>query len=131
MKTTTALPLFLLGYALLTPGLRAQAPAAPEPATAPAPEAAGRSRRDPADGIRFNFRGAPLETVLNYLSEAAGFIIVLDAPLKGTIDMWSAQPVSRQEAVQLLNLALNKNGYTATLKGRNLVVSTKEEARKS
>jgi type II secretory pathway component GspD/PulD (secretin) len=44
--------------------------------------------------------------------------------------MWSAQPVSRPEAVQLLNLALNKNGYSATLKGRNLVVSSKEDARK-
>jgi type II secretory pathway component GspD/PulD (secretin) len=44
--------------------------------------------------------------------------------------MWSAQPVSRTEAVQLLNLAINKSGYTATLKGRTLVVSSKEEARK-
>ena len=131
MKTTTALPLFLLGLALLASGVRAQAPADPVPASAPAPEAAGRSRRDSSEGLRFNFRGAPLETVLNYLSEAAGFVIVLDTPVKGTIDMWSAQPVSRAEAVQLLNLALIKNGYTATLKGRNLVVSTKEEARKS
>lgn len=131
MKTTIALPLFLLLAAALTPpGARAQDPAPPAPATPPTAEPAGRSRREPAEGLRFNFRGAPLETVLNYLSEAAGFVIVLDTPVKGTIDMWSAQPVSRQEAVQLLNLALNKNGYTAVLKGRNLVVSTKEEARK-
>lgn len=131
MKTTTALPLYLLlGFAVLAPGARAQDPAAPAPAANPPVEAPGRPRRDPADGLRFNFRGAPLETVLNYLSEAAGFVIVLDTPVKGTIDMWSAQPVSRVEAVQLLNLALNKHGYTATLKGRNLVVSTKEEARK-
>lgn len=131
MKTTTVLPLYLiLGLAGLAPAVWAQEPAAPAaPATAPA-DAPGRGRRDPADGLRFNFRGAPLETVLNYLSEAAGFVIVLDTPVKGTIDMWSAQPVSRPEAVQLLNLALNKHGYTATLKGRNLVVSTREEARK-
>jgi type II secretory pathway component GspD/PulD (secretin) len=38
--------------------------------------------------------------------------------------------VTRTEAVQLLNLALDKNGYTATVKGRNLIVSSKEEARK-
>jgi type II secretory pathway component GspD/PulD (secretin) len=44
--------------------------------------------------------------------------------------MWSAQPVSKQEAVQLLNLAINKSGYTAVLKGRTLVVSSKEDARK-
>jgi len=85
----------------------------------------------PADaGLRFNFRGAPLETVLNYLSEAAGFIIVLETPVRGTIDMWSAQPVSKLEAVQLLNLALNKNGYTATLQERTLVVASKDEAKK-
>jgi general secretion pathway protein D len=130
MKTTTALPLFFLGLALLAPGARAQDPATPAPATDPAVETTGRPRREPSDGLRFNFRGAPLETVLNYLSEAAGFVIVLDAPVKGSIDMWSTQPVSRSDAVQLLNLALNKNGYAATLKGRNLIVSTKEEARK-
>jgi len=124
MKTTTALPLICLGLILSDPVFGAEDGAAP-PAAPDRP-----ARPAPADGLRFNFRGAPLETVLNYLSEAAGFVIVLDTPVKGTIDMWSAQPVSRTEAVQLLNLAINKNGYTAALKGRNLVVSTKEEARK-
>jgi type II secretory pathway component GspD/PulD (secretin) len=124
MKTNFSLPALCLGLALSASGIQAQ-DAAPA-----APEAPGRAGREPAGGLRFNFRGAPLETVLNYLSEAAGFVIVLDTPVKGTIDMWSAQPVSRQEAVQLLNLALNKNGYTAILKGRNLIVSSKEDARK-
>ncbi len=127
MKTTFATPIICLGLALAAPAGRAQEAAAPA-----APPAAGtpRAERDAPGALRFNFRGAQLETVLNYLSEAAGFIIVLETPVRGTIDMWSAQPVSRQEAVQLLNLALNKNGYTATLKGRNLIVSSKEEARK-
>jgi general secretion pathway protein D len=119
---------------LLSLSIRAQ-DAAPV-ATAPAPTAAAPATEAPARGgreqanLRFNFRGASLETVLNYLSEAAGFVIVLDTPVRGTVDMWSAQPVSRSEAVQLLNLAINKNGYTATLKGRNLIVSSKEDARK-
>lgn len=130
MKTTPALSITCLGLALLTPLVHAQDPATPEPA--PAAEATGRPGREaPGGGLRFNFRGAPLETVLNYLSEAAGFVIVVETPLKGTVDMWSAQPVTRQEAVQLLNLSLNKNGLTATLRGRNLVVTSKEEARKS
>jgi general secretion pathway protein D len=84
----------------------------------------------PEPELRFNFRGAPLEQVLNYLSDAAGLIIVLDTPVSGTVDMWSNQPVSRTEAVSLLNHALNKNGYTATLQGRNLVVSSKENAKR-
>ena len=122
MNTTTRRLLFCLGLVGSVLGLRAQN----NPAATP-PE---RSGRDEPAALRFNFRGAPLETVLNYLSEAAGYIIVLETPVRGTIDMWSAQPVSRSEAIQLLNLALNKNGYTATVKGRNLVVSSKEEARK-
>ena len=134
MNTQPILPLLLTltlaGGALV----RAQAPAAAAPDAPAAPESAPaateRPARDTSAGLRFNFRGAPLETVLNYLSEAAGFVIVLETPVRGTIDMWSAQPVSRPEAVQLLNLAINKSGYTATLKGRTLVVSSKEEARK-
>jgi general secretion pathway protein D len=55
---------------------------------------------------------------------------VLETPVRGTIDMWSSQPVSKAEAVQLLNHALNKNGYTATLQGRTLVVASKDEAKK-
>jgi general secretion pathway protein D len=110
----------------------AAAPATRPPATSPAAGATTpgtAARPTNTNGLRFNFRGAPLETVLNYMSEAAGFIIVLESPVRGTIDMWSSQPVSREEAVNLLNLALNKNGYTARVQGRNLIVSTKEDAK--
>lgn len=84
----------------------------------------------PATGLRFNFRNAPLETVLQYLSEAAGYVIVLETSVKGSIDMWSAQPISREEAIPLLNLALNRLGYTAAVQGRTLIVAAKDEARK-
>ena len=114
MKTRTALPLTLAGLALAAAAAHAQtAPAAA--AQPPAGEAAERPSRDTSGGLRFNFRGAPLETVLNYLSEAAGFVIVLETPVRGNVDMWSAQPVSKTEAVQLLNMAINKSGYTAAL----------------
>ena len=133
MNTQPILPLLLSltlsGGALLPARAVAAAPDTP-PAPESAPAAPERPARDTSAGLRFNFRGAPLETVLNYLSEAAGFVIVLETPVRGTIDMWSAQPVSRTEAVQLLNLAINKSGYTANLKGRTLVVSSKEDARK-
>jgi len=120
----------LLAVLLVGPGLRAQetfalpdrAPTAPTDRTTPTPAT--------VTGLRFNFRGAPLETVLKYMSEAAGFVIVLNTPVRGTVDMWSEQPVSSDEAVQLLNLALSKNGYAVNRQGRNLIVSTKEEAKK-
>jgi type II secretory pathway component GspD/PulD (secretin) len=136
MKTTTLTPSLWLGFALLTLGAAAQEQPAPATPAAPADTAAS-----PADtavlppagrgtGLRFNFRGAPLETVLNYMSEAAGYIIVLETPVKGTVDMWSSQPVSREEAVQLLNVALSKNGFAATVQGRTLTIATKDEAKK-
>lgn len=116
-----------LACATLRPAMLAQ----DNPAPAPAPTVEARSvSRNGEPGLTFNFRGAPLETVLNYMSEAAGYVIVLESPVRGTVDMWSAKPVSREEAVQLLNLALNKNGYTAVAQGRNLVVSSKEDAKK-
>ncbi len=130
MKTSKLLPLALAGFAVSASPVPAQNAPAAAPAQPAAAETAERPARDTSGGLRFNFRGAPLETVLNYLSEAAGFVIVLETPVRGNIDMWSAQPVSKQEAVQLLNLAINKSGYTAVLKGRTLVVSSKEDARK-
>jgi type II secretory pathway component GspD/PulD (secretin) len=115
MKTTSLTPLACLALAALSVTAWAQDPA-------PAARTPG--------GLRFNFRGAPLETVLTYMSEAAGFVIVLDTPVKGTVDMFSAQPVTKDEAVQLLNLALSKNGYTAVVQGRNIVISSKDDAKK-
>lgn len=80
-------------------------------------------------GLRMNFRGVPLDLVLNYLSEAAGFIIVLDTKVTGKIDAWSNQPLSKDEAVDLLNSVLNRNGYAAIRHGRTLTVVNKDEAK--
>jgi type II secretory pathway component GspD/PulD (secretin) len=130
MKTTHFTPAVWLGIAALVPSAWAQ-DAAPAAANSPAPEAAAPAAPARAAGtLRFNFRGAPLETVLNYMSEAAGFIIVLDTPVRGTVDMFSAQPVTREEAVQLLNFALNKSGYTSVVQGRTIVIASKDDAKK-
>lgn len=130
MTTTIVTPRLWLGLALLSAGAFAQQPPVSPPAAPASPPPAGTASVTKTDGLRFNFRGAPLETVLNYMSEAAGYVIVLESPLRGTIDMWSAQPVTREEAVQLLNIALNKNGYSASVQGRNLIVSSKDDAKK-
>jgi general secretion pathway protein D len=130
MKTTTHISTRLLGFAAFAASSWAQ-PASPSPATdTPTPDPGLQSPANLGPGLRFNFRGAPLEMVLNYMSDAAGFVIVLETPVSGTVDMWSAQPVSKEEAVQLLNVALNKNGYSASVQGRNLIVTSKDEAKK-
>jgi len=83
------------------------------------------------DGLIMNFRGAQIDQVLNYLSDAAGFIIELDTRVSGTVDVFSAHPVSKDEAVQLLNSVLNKNGYAAIRDGRRLRIMSKDSAVRS
>jgi general secretion pathway protein D len=124
----------------LQPPQNKPAPAAtppPPPAAAPAPApAAGDEKAAPdtaAAGdrkLRLNFRGVPLEMVLNYLSEAAGFIIVLDTEVRGKIDAWSNQPVSQEEALAILDSALSKNGYAAIRNERTLTIVSKDDAKK-
>jgi general secretion pathway protein D len=79
--------------------------------------------------LRLNFRGVPLNMVLNYLSDAAGFIIVMDTQVSGRVDVWSDQPVTKDEAMNLLNSVLNKNGYAAIRNGRTLTIMSKTDAK--
>ena len=90
------------------------------------PETAGTNH---SSELRMNFKNAPLDMVLNYLSDAAGFIIVLDTQVRGTVNIISAQPVSKDEAVDLLNSVLNKNGYAAIRDGRTLTIVDKADAK--
>ena len=82
-----------------------------------------------ADELRMNFRNAPLEMVLNYLSDAAGFIIVQDTRVNGNVSILSSHPMTRDEAVDLLNAVLNKNGYAAIRNGRTLTIVDKNDAK--
>ena len=111
----------------------AMLPRPPSPVEPGAPETPGNFL-PPAESVnsnaelRLNFRGAPLEMVLNYLSDAAGFIIQLNTQVKGQVDVWSSQPVSKEEAVDILNSVLNKNGYASIRNGRILTIMSKEDA---
>ncbi|HKW29946.1 MAG TPA: secretin N-terminal domain-containing protein [Verrucomicrobiae bacterium] len=107
----------------------APAAAASMPTAIPAFEATMPAASTAAtNGLRLNFRGAPLESVLEYLSDAAGFIIVLDTQVHGRVDVWSDRLVTRDEAVDLLNSVLNKNGYAAIRDGRKLTIMDKNDA---
>ncbi len=137
--------LLLLGSVLAATAVGAEEPALNQP---PAPPSATESANATATGgtsettvpepillpngepgLRLNFRNVPLDLVLNYLSEAAGFIIVLDTKVSGKIDAWSNQPLSKEEAVDLLNSVLNRNGYAAIRNGRTLTIVNKDDAR--
>jgi type II secretory pathway component GspD/PulD (secretin) len=81
------------------------------------------------DELRLNFRNAPLDMVLNYLSDAAGFIIVLDTTVHGNVSVISDHPMTRDQAVDLLNSVLNQNGYAAIRDGRTLTIMDKNDAK--
>lgn len=81
-------------------------------------------------GLKLNFRGVALQTVLDYLSKAAGLIVNLETPVTGKVDVWSDQPVSVSDAINLLDSALNKNGFAAIHQGRTLTIVTRATARK-
>ena len=111
-----------------------QADTAPKPP----PAATKDTKADPAPvpspndgekGLRMNFRGVPLEMVLDYLSDAAGFIIILETEVKGKVDAWSNQPLGKQDAVDLLNTVLAKNGYAVIRNGRTLRIISREDAK--
>ncbi len=112
----------------------APASAQPEPATgnsssaAAEPSASTTENTDVGKGLYLNFHNAPIDLVLSYLSDAAGFIIEVDTPVKGKVDVWSTHPVTKDEAVDLLNSMLNKNGYAAIRNGRTLTIVSKDEA---
>ncbi|MCC6231623.1 MAG: hypothetical protein IT580_03210 [Verrucomicrobiales bacterium] len=96
--------------------------------TLPAPPVERAANGEP--GLRFNFRGVPLEMVLDYLSDAAGFIINLETEIRGKVDVWSNQPLSKEEAITLLNSVLNKNGYAAIRNERTLTIVSRSDAKK-
>jgi len=127
MKTTPLTPTVFLGLVALTASAWAQTDA---PAAAPAPAAGRGPAARGAANLRFNFRGAPLETVVTYMSEEAGYLITLETQLRGTVDAFSAQPVTREEALQLFNSALNNNGYSSVVQGRMITILAKEDAKK-
>ena len=53
--------------------------------------------------LRLNFRDVPLEMVLSYLSDAAGFIIVQETKVEGRVNVWSNQAMNKDEAASLVN----------------------------
>ncbi len=114
---------------------RGQAAAVPKSTTEPAESASAdfvptaSADGTNSDELRLNFRNAPLELVLNYLSDAAGFIIVLDTQVHGNVSVISSHPMTRDEAVDLLNSVLNKNGYAAIRDGRTLTIVDKNDAK--
>ncbi|MCM8768120.1 MAG: type II secretion system secretin GspD [Candidatus Omnitrophica bacterium] len=101
----------------------------PEPPP-PSPPRITEGPATPAKGILLNFKDASLDSVMEYLSEVAGFSVVRETPVEGRITVMSRQPLSVEEAVSLLNMALKEKGYAAIALGRTLKIVPLTEAKK-
>src|SRR4051794_25130609 len=112
--------------------LAQQQPAPPTsvPASQPANPPRGVTRT-PGGRLRINFVDADINTVLNELSVVAGFSYTTRLPsLNGRVTrMVNLLGVSNQEAVNLLNSALDQLGYYAINEDQTLHIVLKEEGR--
>jgi general secretion pathway protein D len=78
--------------------------------------------------LRLNFHNAPLNLVLDYLSDAAGFVINKETDVRGTLDV-QGKDLTKDEAVEVLNSALKKNGYAVVRNGRILTIVAQDTAK--
>ena len=84
----------------------------------------------PDQGLIFKFHGVPLEQVLNYMSKAAGFIIHPEVSINGNVEAYSDQPLTKDEALTLLEHVLSDKGYAVIRDGRVLTIISSVEAKR-
>jgi general secretion pathway protein D len=131
--------LILVATALVASPAHAQdaAPATDQPAIAQ-PLDAGAPVTDPnappqplmdGNGLLLNFSDAPLQAVLEYLSEQAGLIVINNTQVQGRITVVNRRPISLDEAINLINTLLMEQGYTAVRRDRVLKVVRLQDAK--
>ena len=105
---------------------RGNAPEAIASAFAPPAHAIGTNQND----LDMNFNNARLDMVLNYLSDAAGFIVVQEVPVNGYVTIKGSH-ITKDQAVDLLNSTLNRNNYAAIQDANVLTIVNKSDAKMS
>ena len=80
------------------------------------------------NGLRLNFHNAPLNLVLDYLSDAAGFVINKETDVRGTVDV-QGKDLTKDEAVEVLNSQLKKSGCAVIRNGRILTIVAQDTAK--
>ena len=106
------------------------APSLPPPSTQQKATPPAQPSPPSKGGIRLNFQNAPLQEILNYLSEAAGFVIVQEEPVEATVNVISHSPLTPDEVVDLLNAVLVDKGYAVVRIGRILKIVPRDDASK-
>jgi len=80
-------------------------------------------------GILLNFKDAPLETILEYLSEVADLVVITDTQIDDRLTVISRQPLTVDESVSLINSILLERNYAAIKMGRTLKIVPLEQAK--
>ena len=115
----------------VTPGQPAVTTEQPATTAQPVPAVPAITPALMAQGeVLMNFTDANLSSVLNYLSEAAGLVIIPEVTIEGRVTITSRQPMKVDEAITQLNSALKGKGYAAIRMGRTLKIVTLDEAKK-
>lgn len=81
--------------------------------------------------VAFNFKDATVDTILDYLSDTLGFIVIKDSRINVRVTVTSRRPVDASEAVDLLNSVLDPMNYSVLQRGRVLRVLPRDKAKKS
>ncbi|MBX2851263.1 MAG: type II secretion system secretin GspD [Phycisphaeraceae bacterium] len=81
-------------------------------------------------GLVMNFDQVSLKTVLDYLAEKAGLIIINEAELQGRITIFNKKPMSLDEAINVLNTVLFEEKFTAVRRDRVLKIVSLEDAKR-
>ncbi len=79
--------------------------------------------------LTMNFKDASLASVLGYLSEKAGLVIIPEVPISGTVTILALQPMSVDDAISSLNSALKMNGLAAVRMDSTLKIVTLDNAK--
>lgn len=87
----------------------------------------------PGQTLRLKFRNTPLRKVLGYLSKSVGLMIDVqpNVAVDERVDAFSDQPLSHDEALNLLEKILHEQGCTLIQNGRTLAIMRTEDAKKS
>jgi general secretion pathway protein D len=80
--------------------------------------------------VSLNFRDASLATIVDYLSEVSGLVIVSDdVVLEQKLTVISKQDMTIDEQIALINTLLKENGFAAIRMGRTLRIVSIEKAK--
>ncbi len=79
--------------------------------------------------MTLDFKDAPLATVMDYISEHAGFTIISNTSLTGRVSIISKKPVTVDQALDLINSVLKENDFAVVRTGNILKVVLLSEAK--